>query len=88
MRYRMTKNLQFDLSYCLADLKEKLLSIGVSTEVVESIFRTLKFFSKSNRKYKSTTVTVIKNKLVNCGYEDNTINDILDGIYCLYPSLA
>lgn len=88
MRRRMPKNLQFDLGYCLVDLKEKLCSSGVNTEAIESIFRSLKFYLNNNKKYKSTTVTVIKHKLAECGFGDSEINSTLNDIYCLYPSLA
>lgn len=88
MRRRMPKNLQFDFVDYLEVLTEKLSSNGVSTDIVEQIFSTIKFFLKNNKKYKSVTVATIRNKLASCGCEDNTINNVLNEIYSLYPSLA
>lgn len=67
MRRRMPKNLQFDFVDYLEVLTEKLSSNGVSTDIVEQIFSTIKFFLKNNKKYKSVTVTTIRNKLASCG---------------------
>lgn len=88
MRRSRPKNLQFDFVDYVGALTETLSRNGINVDIVESIFNTIKFFLKSDKKYKSVTVTSIRNKLASCGCEDNAIDNVLNDIYSLYPSLA